>query len=353
MLVENRNDAGASVKGTFLYQRRGPNDDWSDSPAKSLSSLKKGEGYCLALKSGELLPLVQQLNALYELHDEHGVPQGEVQFLPLADSLQDLLRLDRREFRSFLDAHRAVGANLLNRLLTWVSSTPDINHLLEYLEPLEEGALHTLRTALGIRALEATLQYWESRAHEENEGFWQKALSDHSLVLEQLYSWPVTIVEEKAYVGGKTVKNCGGGIVDFLVSNQLTKNAALVEIKTPKTPLVAPSLYRDGVWPPSSDLSGAVVQVLSYRDRLLKNYHSLSRGQTKPFETFEPSCTVIMGTVADLEDDQRSSFELFRSQAGAVSIIAFDELFEKMRRTIGAMRLSVQTPSDESKTALS
>ena len=206
---------------------------------------------------------------------------------------------------------------------------------------------------MGIRALEATLQYWESRAHEENEGFWQKALSDHSLVLEQLYSWPVTIVEEKAYVGGKTVKNCGGGIVDFLVSNQLTKNAALVEIKTPKTPLVAPSLYRDGVWPPSSDLSGAVVQVLSYRDRLLKNYHSLSRGQTKPFETFEPSCTVIMGTVADLEDDQRSSFELFRSQAGAVSIIAFDELFEKMRRTIGAMRLSVQTPSDESKTALS
>ena len=204
MLVENRNDASAAVKGTFLYQRKGPKDDWPDLATISLSSLKKDEGYRLELRSGELLPLVQQLNALYELHGEHGVPQGEVQFLQLADSLQDLSSLDRTEFRSFLEAHRAVGANLLNRLLTWVSSMPDVNRLLEYLEPLEEGALHVLRTASGIRALETTLRYWESRVGEAKEDFWQEALADNSFVLEQIYSWPVTIVEEKAYVGGKT-----------------------------------------------------------------------------------------------------------------------------------------------------
>lgn len=351
MLVENRNDASAAVKGTFLYQRKGPKDDWSNLTTISLSSLKKDEGYRLELRSGELLPLVQQLNALYELHGEHGVLQGEVQFLQLADSLEDLSRLDRKEFRSFLDAHRTVGANLLNRLLTWASSTPDINRLLEYLEPLEEGALHSLRTASGIRALETTLQYWEDRVRDENEDFWQKALADHSFVPEQLYSWPVTIVQESAYVGGKTVQGRGGGLVDFLVKNQLTNNAALVEIKTPKTPLLAPRPYRGGVWPPSPDLSGAVVQVLSYRDRLLKEYHALSSGQAKLFEAFEPSCTVITGAVANLDKTQRSSFELFRSQVGAVSIVAFDELFEKTRRVVGAMRASVQTPSDESNAA--
>ncbi len=344
MLIENQHDPRAAVKGTFLYQRKGPKDDWSDLATIPLSSLKKDEGYRLELKSGELLPLVRQLNALYGLHGEHGVPQGEVRFLQLADSLQGLSNLDRSEFRSFLDAHRAVGANLLNRLLTWVSSTPDISGLLEYLEPLEEEALHALRTASGISTLETTLRYWESRLHEEKEGFWQKALADHSFVLEQIYSWPVTIVQSRAYVGGKTVQDRGGGIVDFLVRNQLTKNAALVEIKTPKTPLLASSSYRDGVWPPSSDLSGAVVQVLSYRDRLLKDYHSLSKGQAKLFEAFEPGCTVITGTVGELDDAQRSSFELFRSQVGAVSIVAFDELFEKTRRVIGAMRASVQTP---------
>lgn len=345
MIVENRHDVSAAVKGTFLYQRKGPMGDWSDAPTISLSSLKKDEGYRLELKSGELLPFVQQLNALYRLHGEHGVPQGEIEFLKLADSLEGLSNLDGTEFRSFLEAHRAVGANLLNRLLTWVSSTPDINRLLEYLEPLEDGTLHALRTASGISTLEATLRYWKTRVDEEKEEFWQRALADRSFVLEQIYSWPVTIVQEKAYVGGKTVQNRGGGIVDFLVQNELTKNAALVEIKTPKTPLLDRRLYRDGVWPPSFDLSGAVVQVLSYRNRLLKEYHSLSSGQTKLFEAFEPSCTVIMGTVDGLNEAQRSSFELFRSQTGPVSIVTFDELFEKTRRVIGAMRVSVQSPS--------
>lgn len=345
MIVENPHDVSAAVKGTFLYQRKGPKDDWSDVPTISLSSLKKDEGYRLELKSEELFPFVRQLNALYRLHREHGVPQGEVEFLKLTDSLLGLSRLDRTEFRSVLEAHRAVGPNLLNRLLAWVSSTPDINRMLEYLEPLEHEALHALRTASGISTLEATLRYWETRGDEEKEEFWQGALADHSFVLEQIYSWPVTIVQEKAYVGGKTVQNRGGGIVDFLVQNELTKNAALVEIKTPNTPLLEQRFYRDGVWPPSTDLSGAVVQVLSYRDRLLKEYRSLSSGQTKLFEAFEPSCTVIIGIVAGLDEAQRSSFELFRSQVGAVSVVTFDELFEKTRRVIGAMRASVQTPS--------
>jgi len=349
MLVENQHDPRAAVKGTFLYQRKGPKADWSDLATIPLSSLKKDEGYRLELKSGELLPLVQQLNALYRLHDEHGVPQGEVRFLQLADSLQGLSSLDRTEFRSFLEAHRAVGTELLNRLLTWISSTPDINRLLEYLEPLEDGALHALRTASGISALETTLRLWESRVDEEKEEFWQKALADHSFVLEQIYSWPVTIVQEKAYVGGKTVQDRGGGIVDFLVKNQLTNNAALVEIKTPRTPLLAPGSYRDRVWPPSPELSGAVVQVLSYRDRLLKDYYSLSKDQASLFEAFEPSCTVIMGTVGQLDEAQRSSFELFRSQGGPVGIVTFDELFEKTRRVIGAMRSSVQTASAKGK----
>ena len=272
MLVDNRRDASAAVKGRFLYQRKGPKDEWLDLPTIPLSSLKKGEGYRLELKSGELLPFVQQLNALYQLYGEHGVPQGEVKFLRLADSLQGLSSLESTEFRSFLEAHRAVGANLLNRLLTWVSSMPDINRLLEYLEPLDKGALHALRAASGISTLETTLRYWESRATEEKEEFWQHALAENSFVLEQIYSWPVTIVEEKAYVGGKTVQDHGGGIVDFLVRNQLTKNAALVEIKTPSSPWWKSPPWRGGhrmqAWQWARRIGVAVRSRFGWRERI-------------------------------------------------------------------------------------
>ncbi|MFN2576412.1 MAG: hypothetical protein ABR607_01845 [Pyrinomonadaceae bacterium] len=58
---------------------------------------------------------------------------------------------------------------------------------------------------------------------------------ENSFVLEQVFSWPCSIVKDKAYVGGKNVTNTGGKIVDFLLKNRLTQNAALIEIKTPTT----------------------------------------------------------------------------------------------------------------------
>ena len=75
-------------------------------------------------------------------------------------------------------------------------------------------------------------------------------------VLEQVFSWPVTIVNEKAYVGGKAVDNKGGGLVDFLVKNQLTNNVALIEIKTPGTELLSKNEYRNGVYNLSEELTG-------------------------------------------------------------------------------------------------
>lgn len=81
----------------------------------------------------------------------------------------------------------------------------------------------------------------------------------------------------KAYVGGKSVLNTGGNIVDFLVKNYLTNNAALVEIKTPGTRLLG-RLYRSGVYNPSDELSGSLMQVLNYRSSLQRDFYPLERG---------------------------------------------------------------------------
>ncbi len=346
MLVDNRHDPAAAVKGTFMYQRKGPNEQWTDFDTIPFSSLKKGEGYRLEVKSGELLPLVQQLNGLYRLHAEQGVPQGEVQFVQIADSLQGLSSMSHADLATFLDAHSAVGEDVLRRLLAWASAAKDFGRLVELLERLEQGELRALRVGSGINSLANALQYWRDRFGEKDEEFWQKALADHSFVLEQVYSWPVTVVKDKAYVGGKSVMNTGGGVVDFLVKNGLTQNAALIEIKTPSTSVLGQS-YRAGVWTPSTELAGAIVQVLSYRDRLLKEYHHLSGDQGQLFEAFEPSCAVIIGSAKNLGDEERRSFELFRSQIRDVRIVTFDELFEKTERAIGVMQASVETVEAE------
>lgn len=44
----------AGVKGTIIFQRKGPNDDWGDTITIPLSSLHKDEGYRLELHSVEL-----------------------------------------------------------------------------------------------------------------------------------------------------------------------------------------------------------------------------------------------------------------------------------------------------------
>ena len=50
-----------------------------------------------------------------------------------------------------------------------------------------------------------------------------------------------------------------------------SSEAILIEIKTPTTRLVMKTQYRKSVHAPSSDLSGRVVQIADYRDRLTRS----------------------------------------------------------------------------------
>ena len=122
--------------------------------------------------------------------------------------------------------------------------------------------------AVRENALERALKVWADHAGNDSEEFWQETLGEHAVVLSQVLAAPAMILEAKAYVGGKTVSNVDGQVVDFLLANALTGSVALVEIKTPATRLLG-SRYRAGVYPLSKDLAGGVSQVLSQRHTLL------------------------------------------------------------------------------------
>ena len=226
-----------------------------------------------------------------------------------------------------------MGEELLASLLVWAADAEDPAPLISRLIALGESALRNLNVATGLGTLKTALAIWKENKLNSQEEFWQKSLTEHSFVLEQVFSWPMTIVKEKAYVGGKTVLNEGGNIVDFLVKNFLTKNAALVEIKTPNTALLGRK-YRN-TFNLSEDLSGSVMQVLNYRSSLQRHYANIATGRAR-YEAFEPKCVVIIGNVGAIRNDpdKIAALELYRSSCSSVTVITFDELFAKTERLI-------------------
>src|SRR5205807_818086 len=71
-IVDNASNRDARVNGTFLYQKKGKAESWDKFNTVPLSSLKKDEGYQLALHSDEVLILRRELYELARLHREQG-----------------------------------------------------------------------------------------------------------------------------------------------------------------------------------------------------------------------------------------------------------------------------------------
>ncbi|MFZ3353442.1 MAG: Shedu immune nuclease family protein [Xanthobacteraceae bacterium] len=183
------------------------------------------------------------------------------------------------------------------------------------------------------------LTLWDANKANSDEGFWQIQFQAHSLALSQLFSVPVTLIDDKAYVGGQGIDRRDARFVDFLFSGGSGSEAILVEIKTPVTPLMLKTPYRTNVFVPSSHLSGSVVQIADYRVTLSHELAVLTQGKYE-LSAFHPRCVVIIGNSAQLDTDQkRRSFELFRSNLSNVEVVTFDEVFRKVEHLASLFNL--------------
>lgn len=181
-------------------------------------------------------------------------------------------------------------------------------------------------------SLSEALNVWQNNEDNANEEFWQKFFDQNPRMIAQAIPNNVVKLGQKCYVGGKSIDNQGGNVIDFLYLTRSHKNVVLVEIKTPMTKLIG-SRYRTNAYSLSEELSGAIIQALNYRDELLKNYYSLCTQESSlQFSAFNPQCLVVAGNlnIENLDTVQRKSFELFRSNSNTVTIITFDELFGKV-----------------------
>ena len=117
----------------------------------------------------------------------------------------------------------------------------------------------------------------------------------------------------------------------------------VVEIKTPQTALLG-APYRN-ILPPSSELIGAISQVLQYKESLMQELHSLQH-ESPQLSGAEPYCVIIAGSASrELTDDvKRRSFERFRERVTGVRILTFDEVFSRIEDLVKLLENAEELP---------
>lgn len=201
---------------------------------------------------------------------------------------------------------------------------------------LTKEALAKTKEIVDTKYIQETLKKYKELAEikvdsESLEKKWQEFLKDNSWIFSYIFAQPVILYKREAYVGGKTIENKNGKFNDFLIKNSLSDNVSFLEIKTHKTKLLDATKYRgEDVFSATKDLTGSINQVLNQRDNFQKEFYAHKVKSKGGFETFNSKCVVLIGSTKDLSDEQKYSFELFRSNSRDVEIITFDELQTKI-----------------------
>jgi hypothetical protein len=231
--------------------------------------------------------------------------------------------------------HRIIsqgGLSLIKDVINWAFQQENPEPLVEQLNTLTTDTLKELATVAGISQINKILEIWELNSENDDEEFWQSTLTEFSWIISQIFAAPVILYKEKAYVGGKTIDNVGGNLVDMIYRNSLSSNLVLVELKTPCTGILGKE-YRQ-TFSMSNEMSGAISQTLNYKHQIQQNYVSLQMADKKDvFEVINPRTLLIIGNFTkeiSVDNTKIEAFELFRQNLKDVCILTYDELFAKV-----------------------
>ncbi|WP_226660898.1 Shedu immune nuclease family protein [Alteriqipengyuania lutimaris] len=188
-----------------------------------------------------------------------------------------------------------------------------------------------LQKDIEIASLDQLIESVEKHIQRNSdEAAWQTLLEVNPFILSMLFGQPIVLLRAGGSVGGQAINGSGTKIVDFLTKNTVTHNAAIVEIKRPRTKLFSRE-YRGGVHPPSWDLIGAVTQVLDQRLKLVTGMMATRyNNRDLELEVSAVECVVVAG-MTPTERDHLSSLELVRNQFKDVRIVTFDEMLERLQ----------------------
>lgn len=267
----------------------------------------------------------------YRFREEKGTPPGERTWIETP--LSRLGKLGYSAVADFFDSDSESADSFIAKVIKWLATSPQAVDAVQRM--MDVGQLPDLNARLGLASLKATLAVWKENQDSSDEDLWQKLLEERSYVLSQVLSFPLVIIRNKPYLGGKGIDNTGGKYSDFLAANALTRSAVIVEIKTPMTPLLCGE-YRDDVYPFSEDISGAIAQVLHQRRTFLDNplLHKETGHETSPAGI---CCIVVGGHIGRQLGGTtlKENFDMQRQSLHGVTVLTYDELFRKIEDLIG------------------
>lgn len=160
---------------------------------------------------------------------------------------------------------------------------------------------------------------------KDNEKEWQTFFEKHGWILSNLFPFQVVLHGREAYIGGKTLENKEGRVVDFLYQNGFRDNFALLEIKTHYRKLIKNTPYREpDVFAMHDHLSAAISQCLDQKNTFLTDF-----GQK--YKILDPRVILVIGLKSKLNVNQSKCFELIRGNQQNVVMVTFDELLEKIK----------------------
>lgn len=342
-LIKNEKEPHKSVCGKLLYEKKRKNEDSfptdnNDASSKvSRGSVKTGDWMEFQLDTSETYELYRGLSQLYALYDNIGdIPYGTATYTRIDNAFRQFLSIIQNDPSAAQMIGNEENFVLVKTLLRLITQTESLESLKKSLMELQNENLQHLTTTLNIEKLQRVATLMNDNLDNDSEEFWQTTVfKENQWVLAQIFACPCTIFSDKAYVGGKSIDNTGGNLCDFIYQNRLSQNVALIEIKTPCTEIIGSS-YR-GTYSFSHELSGAVNQVLNYRDNLTKSYYALCHQSASQFEVLSPKCVVIIGKIASMDSTQIAAFENFRNSLNNVQILTFDELHQRIVNLISIL----------------
>lgn len=209
----------------------------------------------------------------------------------------------------------------------------------------DKSSLSSLKDTTDLSYLSILMNEFEEKINRNNlESTYQTFFEQNPLLLTFFSGSPYVKFKNQAYVGGKSFDNSNGQYPDFLQKHKLTNNTFIIEIKTPKTPLLDKTAYRDtGVYNPTKHLSGSITQLLTQKYQLETEISTLIKNaDDRNVEAYNVQSLLIIGNLSSLTTKEMiRSFELFRNNQKNLRIVTYDECLEQLKTFISLLSKSI------------
>ncbi len=324
------------IRGDIIRYRKDPSGNCEELVTVNFNSLHENEGIKITLPTEATRILYQSLEGLRVVLDSQGIRYGTHSFT-IADA--DALVINDQNkagiIQKLLEAD--LGEEVWEQL---VHDNPDIASRLAI------SKLHEDRVSI--------LQDFEHKLTDEtmSESEWQDFFESNTWIFGYGLRYQILRnVQNQPDYGGRNITGTGGQRGDFLTATEAeTKFTCLVEIKKPSSALIQRTVYRNGAWGASVELSGAIsqVQVNCAQWEIFGSRTEQNREYLEGVNTISPKGIVIIGNTAELDDwDKRNSFERFRREIHNPEIVTYDELFERAKYIVDGYTSQASTEIDD------